>query len=101
MGSVYHPVQRSFHTGDYAKSHGAHAREPCFISYVQLVRAGFTLRRTREAQEHDEFVKHQKLEAINGRLAQHGQKMQVILLLVVALNVVILALVTYQLLGRE
>ena len=52
-------------------------------------------------QERDEFVKHQKLEAINGRLAQHDQKMQVILLLVVTLNVVILALVAYQLLGRD
>jgi hypothetical protein len=51
-------------------------------------------------QERDELAKHQKLEAINDRLAQHDRKMQVTLLLVIVLNVVILALLAYLLLGR-
>ena len=52
-------------------------------------------------QERDELAKHQKLEAINARLAQHDRKVQLTLLLVVALNVVILALLGYLLLGHN
>jgi len=68
---------------------------------MRLVRAGFTWRRTREAQERDELAKHQKLEAINARLAQHDRKVQVTLLLAVILNVVILALLAYLRRGRN
>ena len=50
--------------------------------------------------ERDELAKHQKLEAINARLAQHGRKVQITLLLVVVLNVVILALQGSLLLGH-
>ncbi len=52
-------------------------------------------------QERDELAKHQQMEAINARLSQHDRKVQVILLLVVVLNVVILALLAYLLLGHE
>jgi hypothetical protein len=62
--------------------------------------AGFTWRRPVKPQERDELAKYQKLEAINARLAQHDRKVQVTLLLVVVLNVVILALLAYLLLGR-
>jgi hypothetical protein len=50
--------------------------------------------------ERDELAKYQKQEAINARLAQHDRKVQITLLLVVVLNVVILALLAYLLLGR-
>jgi hypothetical protein len=52
-------------------------------------------------QERDELAKHQKLEAINDRLVQHDRKMQATLLLIVLLNVVLLALVVYSLLGHD
>jgi hypothetical protein len=52
-------------------------------------------------QERDELTKHRKLEAINDRLAQHDRKIQVTLLLVVVLNVVLLAVLAYQFLGRD
>jgi hypothetical protein len=52
-------------------------------------------------QDRDELAKHQQMEAINARLAQHDRKVQVILLLVVVLNVVILALLAYLLLGHD
>jgi hypothetical protein len=52
-------------------------------------------------QERDELAKHQKLEAINARLAQHDRKVQVTLLLAVILNVVILAPLAYLRLGRN
>jgi len=50
--------------------------------------------------DRDELAKLRKLQAINDRLAQHDRKSQITLLLVVVLNVVILALVAYQFLGR-
>ncbi len=49
-------------------------------------------------RERDELAKHQKLEAINAQMAQHSRKMLVTLLLIVVLNVLLLALVIYQLL---
>jgi cytoskeletal protein RodZ len=57
--------------------------------------------RTVKPQERDELTKHRKLEAINDRLAQHDRKIQVTLLLVVVLNVVLLAVLVYQFLGRD
>ncbi len=62
--------------------------------------AGFSRRRTVKPQDRNELAKFRKLQAINDRLAQHDRKSQTTLLLVVVLNVVILALVAYQLLGR-
>jgi hypothetical protein len=52
-------------------------------------------------QERDELTKHREFEAINARLAQHDRKVQVTLLVVVLLNVVILALLAYLLLGHN
>jgi hypothetical protein len=52
-------------------------------------------------QERDELAKHQKLEAINAELDQHKRMARIALLLVVVLNVVILALLAYQFLGRD
>jgi hypothetical protein len=52
-------------------------------------------------QERNELAKYRKLETINDRLAQHNRKAQVTLLLVVVLNVVLLALLTYQLFGQD
>ncbi|MBM6579371.1 hypothetical protein ILT44_04170 [Microvirga sp. BT689] len=52
-------------------------------------------------QNRDGLAKHQKLEAINDRLARHDRTMLVTLLLVVLLNVVLLALLAYLLLGHD
>jgi len=52
-------------------------------------------------QERDELAKHRKFEAINVQLAQHDRKVQVTLFVVVVLNVVILALLAYLLLGHN
>ncbi len=50
--------------------------------------------------DRDELAKLQKLQAINARLTQHDRKVHVTLLLVIVLNVVILALLAYLLLGH-
>jgi hypothetical protein len=57
--------------------------------------------RTVNPQERDELTKHREFEAINARLAQHDRKVQVTRLVVVLLNVVILALPAYLLLGHN
>jgi cytoskeletal protein RodZ len=57
--------------------------------------------RTVKPQERDELTKHREFEAINARLAQHDRKVQVTLLVIVLLNVVILALLAYLLLGHN
>ena len=46
-------------------------------------------------------AKHQKLKAINAQLAQYNRQSQITLLLVVVLNVVILALLGFLLLGHD
>jgi hypothetical protein len=48
----------------------------------------------------EELAKQRELEVINARLAQHNKTVRLTLLLVVALNVVILALLAYLLLGH-
>jgi hypothetical protein len=68
---------------------------------MRLVWLGSPERAPVKLQERDEFAKHQKLKAINARLAKHDRKVQVTLLLVVVLNVVILALLAYLRLGRN
>jgi hypothetical protein len=63
--------------------------------------ASFTEADPVKPQERDELAKHRKLEAIDAGLNQHDKKVQVTLLLVVILNVVLLALVVYQILGHN
>ncbi len=51
-------------------------------------------------QERDELAKHRKLDAIEAELVRHHSMARATLLLVVVLNVVLLALLAYHLLGR-
>jgi hypothetical protein len=62
--------------------------------------AGFTGRRTREAQERDELAQHREFKAINAQLAQHDRKVHITLLVVVGLHVVVIALLAYLLLDH-
>jgi len=55
-------------------------------------------------EEREEFAKRRRLEAIDAGdagLNQHERKIQNILLLVLVLDVVLLALVVYQILGHN
>ena len=51
-------------------------------------------------RERDELAKYRKLEAIHAELARHRRMNRVTLLLVVILDVVLLVLLAYHLLGQ-
>jgi hypothetical protein len=112
LGQIFRKISlapRPFHMAPYAKLRGRFDVRWCgsighladVFSYMRLVWLGSPEGEPVKPQERDELAKHQKLGAINDRLAYHDRKMQVTLLVVVLLNVVILALLAYLLLGQD